>query len=84
MLHPAKQPARGELREGAPSLPVADGGIGVGNGGRWDEDCRAGWELDNKVEIPENQMASFRRIEVTQRGDCTPPEREVSKVAMFL
>ena len=64
MFHPAKQPSRGELREGAPSLPVADGGIGVGNGGRWDEDCRTGWELDGEIEVPENQVPSQFGVEI--------------------
>jgi len=61
----------------------ANGSVAVCDAGRQDENGRARWESNNKLEFPKNEVSSEGGVEITQGGDGTPTEWEVVEILMF-
>jgi hypothetical protein len=57
-----------------------DGGVGVPNEGRRDEDGAPWQEVYDQFEIPQNEMAAAVGVKVTECSDGAPPPGEIREV----
>ncbi len=55
----------------------------MGNCSRRNEDGGSVWELDEKFELPENNVCSSTVVKAAERSNSAPPIRTVEDVAML-
>lgn len=71
------------MSKGISGFALGDGGIGVAERGRWDQDGASGWKFNDELEVPKNEVPSQRRVEVAKGGDGAPPKRKVSRIPVI-